>query len=265
MKYLAVDDERYALEDLEEAIRAVAPGSELYGFATAESALEYVRQNPVDVAFLDIEMGSGNGLVLAKQLKDVCPDAHIIFVTGYEQYAVSAFQLHAAGYLLKPVTQDAIRRELAFLYAEERAKSTKHVRVQTFGGFDVFVDGERLLFKRAKAKELLAFLVDRRGLGVSNNDIRVALWEDDESTEARKSYIRVLVAELRSVLRQARAEDILEKSFNRISIDPEKLDCDCYRFLTGDPVAVNSYRHDYMPNYSWAEFSVGTLDKRLRP
>ena len=262
MNYLAVDDERLALEDLEEAIRAVAPDCALYGYTAADKALAFVKQTPVDVAFLDIEMGSANGLVLAKQIKELCPQTHIIFVTGYEQYAVSAFQMHATGYLLKPVTREDIRRELTFLYADEK-KGARRVRVQTFGGFEVFADGKPLLFKRAKAKDLLAYLVDRRGASVTNDTICVALWENDTNMDARKGYLRVLLNELRGALRQAGAEAILDKSFNRLAIKPELLDCDFYRFLAGDPVAVNSYRYDYMPDYSWAEFSVSALEERL--
>ncbi len=261
MRYLAVDDERYALEDMEEAIRAAEPGCELCGCMGVEQALAFARQAPIDAAFLDIEMGSANGLVLAKRLKELCPQMHVIFVTGYEQYAVSAFQIHATGYLLKPVTQEAIRRELTFLYANDT--KSKRVRVQTFGGFDVFVEGKPLLFKRAKAKELLAYLVDRRGVSVTNDEICVALWEDDGSIQTRKSYVRVLLAELRSALKEAGAESILEKSVNRLAIVPDQLDCDFYRFLEGDPAAVNSYRYDYMPSYSWAEFNVGVLSERL--
>lgn len=263
MRYLAVDDERYALEDLEEAIRAVEPDCELHGFAAADQALEFVRQTPIDAAFLDIEMGSCNGLVLAKRIKDIWPQSHIVFVTGYEQYAVSAFQIHATGYLLKPVTEEAIRRELTFLYADGVKSGSKRVRVRTFGGFDVFVDGKPLLFKRAKAKELLAYLVDRRGVSVTNDEICVTLWDDDASIRTRKSYVRVLLAELRGVLKEAGADDIVEKNVNRLAVVPDKLDCDFYRFLQGDPVAVNSYRYDYMPSYGWAEFSVGVLDERL--
>ncbi len=263
MRYLAVDDERYALEDLEEAVRAVENDCELHSFVSAEQALLFASKTPIDVAFLDIEMGSANGLVLAKQLKDICPKAHIIFVTGYEQYAVSAFRIHATGYLLKPVTEEAIRRELTFIYSDEAESASKRVRVQTFGGFDVFVDGKPLLFKRAKAKELLAYLVDRRGVSVTNDEICVTLWEDDGSVQTRKSYVRTLLAELRSVLKEAGIENILEKNINRLAIVPDKLDCDFYRFLEGDPVAVNSYRYDYLPSYAWAEFSVGVLDKRL--
>ena len=76
----------------------------------------------MDVAFLDIQTGDINGLQLAVELKKVKPDIHIIFVTGYSQYAVEAFSIHATGYLLKPVTEEAVSRELTFIYRERRPK-----------------------------------------------------------------------------------------------------------------------------------------------
>ena len=44
-----------------------------------------------------------------------------------------------------------------------------------------------------------------------------------------------------------------------IAIDPERVDCDYYRFLAGDMTAVNAFRGEYMSNYSWAEPTVGAL------
>lgn len=261
MNYIAVDDEPFALEDLEEAVRLAAPDCALRCFTDPDMALEYVRVQPVAAAFLDIELGSVNGLVLAKQIKDLHPDIHIIFVTSYEQYAVQAFQLHATGYLMKPVTVDAIRRELTFLYGEAPARKT--VRVQTFGGFEVFVNGTPLQFKRAKAKELLAYLIDRRGSSVTTGEACAVLWEDGVGGSVQKSYLRTLITDLRASLRHAGAEDILLKGWGQLAIDPKRLDCDSYRFLEGDPQAVNSYRHDYLPGYSWAEFSISVLEDNL--
>ena len=172
MNYIAVDDEPFALKDLEEALAEAAPDSVLRTFGVPSEALAYVRDHPFDAAFLDIELGSMNGLVLAKKLKDLCPQAHIIFVTSYKQYALGAIQMHATGYLLKPVTAEALRRELTFAYGE--ALRQKRVRVQTFGGFDIFVDGRPVTFKRAKSKELLAYLIDRRGVSVTAAEDRRA-------------------------------------------------------------------------------------------
>ena len=263
MRYLLVDDEPLALEALKLAMGRADPQAELYGFTLPSKAVEFAGAQQLDAAFLDIELGSVNGLTLAMRLKELQPDLHIIFVTSYDQYAVDAFQIHASGYLLKPVTEEAILRELTFLYGPRGVRS--RVTVQTFGGFEVFVSGKPLQFGRSKAKELLAFLIDRRGAGVTNNDACAALWEDQAvGNKRQKSYFRTIVAELQATLREAGIGEILEKSYNRLAIVPEKLDCDSYRFLQGDPQAVNSYRHDYLPSYSWAEFSAGILESRLK-
>lgn len=262
MIFLALDDEPLALEDLEEALKLAQPDCEIHAFGSPGRALRFCEEQPIDAAFLDIELGGESGIGFAKRLKDIQPLARVIFVTSHERYAVQAFQMHAGGYLMKPVAAQDVRRELTFLYGESAPRG--RARVQTFGGFDIFVGGRALLFKRAKAKELLAFLVDRRGVGATARDVCLALWEDDADDERKKSYFRTILADLRAALKAAGIEDILDRSFNRCAIRPELLDCDSYRFLEGDARAINSYRHDYLPGYSWAEFSVAAFDARVR-
>ncbi|MBC8570294.1 response regulator [Zongyangia hominis] len=254
MNYIAVDDEPFALKDLEEALHEAVPDAVLHSFNTPSKALDYAGSTLVNVAFLDIELGSVSGLVLAKKLKDLRPEVHIIFVTSHEQYAVKAFELHATGYLMKPATAEDIRRELTFLYGETSQK--KRVRVQTFGGFDVFVDGVPLEFKRAKSKELLAYLIDRRGVSATAAAACAALWGDASIEAGKKNYFRTIVKGLREALKEAGIEHILLRSWNSLAIIPEQLDCDSYHFLDGDPQAVNSYRHDYLTDYEWAEFRM---------
>lgn len=258
MRFLAVDDEPFALKDLEEALREAKPDCALASFTSPSKALKYAETEPVDAAFLDIELGSTNGLVLAKGLKDIIPEIHIVFVTSYEQYAVGAFQLHATGYLMKPVTAEDIARELTFIYGDEAVKNK--VRVQTFGGFAVYVNDTLVEFKRSKAMELLAYLVDRHGAPITTREACAVLWEDKPYDTAQKNYFHSLLLDLRTTLRKNGVEDILVRSRNSLAIDPERLDCDSYRFLDGDPWAVNRYRHDYLPSYSWAEFRVAQLD-----
>ena len=257
MRFLAVDDEHFFREELKEALEQVRPGAEVWGFTKPGEALNAMKSRRADVAFLDIEMGSMTGLELAEQMKRLQPDLHIVFVTGHQQYAVQAFQLHATGYLLKPINTAALERELTFLYGE---RSPGRVRVQTFSGFEVFVDGVPVKFGRAKAKELLAYLVDRKGASATTAEARAALLEGPDTVSSR-GYFRNIVKNLRESLRAAGVEDILLREHNRLAILPEKLDCDYYRVLRGEAIAVNSYRGDYLPQYSWAEFRNGELDK----
>lgn len=116
MNILVTDDEPLQLEELVNVFRRIRPGADIFAYTWPEDALEAARRHPMDVAFLDIQTGDINGLQLAVELKKVKPDIHIIFVTGYSQYAVEAFSIHATGYLLKPVTEEAVSRELTFIY-----------------------------------------------------------------------------------------------------------------------------------------------------
>ena len=262
MTIIAVDDEPLALLDLKETLLEAAPDCRPFCFTSPKMAVEYAEKNRAEVALLDIEMGPWDGFRLALELKALQPDMRIVFVTSHEKYAIDAFRIHATGYLLKPVASEAIKRELTFIYGENLQHRGKRVRIQTFGGFDVFVDGERLNFKRAKAKELLACLVDRKGVSITTREACAILWEDKPYNSAQKSYYQTIAAELKAALRGVGADNILVKTRNSLAIRPEHLDCDSYRFMEGDPSSISSYRQNYMSCYSWAEFSIGQLERR---
>lgn len=261
MNYLLVDDEPAALKDLEDAFKEACKEQDyIAAFTSPDRALVSAGSICYEAAFLDVEMNGMNGLMLAKRLKDLQPDIHIVFVTAHEKYAVPAFQIHAVGYLLKPAISEEISRELTFMYPDRPLAEQQTVSIQTFGNFAVFVNGELLEFNRAKTKELLALLVDRRGSALTTREVCAILWEDMPYTRTQKNYFHQILYDLRHTLKQARADGILVKRRNSISIDPSKIDCDSYRFMAGDPIAVNSYRHNYLNSYSWAEFTAGLFE-----
>lgn len=101
---IAVDDEILMLGALVAAVKASPDISEVTQFSDCEEALDFVKDNPVDIAFLDINMRGMGGLALAEKIRIACPDCKIVFCTGYEEYAIPAFKLHASGYLMKPVS-----------------------------------------------------------------------------------------------------------------------------------------------------------------
>jgi len=112
MKAIAVDDEIYMLETLQEAVSASSDIEMVETFSSCSAALTYATENPVDIAFLDINMRGIGGLGLAEKLIELQPRCKIVFCTGYEEYAVSAFQLHVSGYLMKPITPEAVQKEI---------------------------------------------------------------------------------------------------------------------------------------------------------
>ena len=263
MILLAVDDERFALKDLEEALAEAVPGAQINGFLTPGEALEFAVSNPVDVAFLDIELGSMNGLELAKKLKDMNGATNIVFTTGFSDYAAEAFAMYASGYLLKPVRAKKIKEAMDHLRTPVGKAAEKGMRVQTFGNFEVFVNGYPLHFPRSKAKELFAYLVHKNGSGCSLKELTAVLFEDKEYNASLQNQMQTIVSVMMKTLQEVNMQDTVIKNFNSLSVDVSKIDCDYYRFLKWDTDAINSYTGEYMDNYSWAEFTAGFLDNKL--
>lgn len=259
MKIIAVDDEKLALEALTDSISEAVPGADIQAFRKPSEALLFVRENPCDIAFLDIQMRGMTGLELAQKLKDVHGNINIIFVTGYSEYTLEAFRVYASDYLLKPTTPEKVRQAMEHLRNPVIPKQEKRLKIQCFGNFDVFSDGKPIVFKRAKTKELLAYLVDRMGTTCTMGELMSVIWENGPDTCSRQSNLRNLIHDLKRVLTEAGAGDIIIKGRNAISIDKDAVDCDYYDFLHHIPYAVNCYHGEYMMQYSWAEITTAAL------
>lgn len=260
MNIIAVDDEQLALEALVDTTKKTIIDAKVYGFLKPQLALEFAKENNVDVAFLDIKMRGMNGLELAKQLKDIKGDINIIFVTGYSEYSLDAFRLYASDYILKPATPEAIKQAMEHLRNPIIPKYTKKIRFQCFGNFEVYANEKPLVFKRTKAKELLAYLVDRKGASVTMGELMAIMWSDGEDNYSRQSNLRNLIAELKHVFASVGANNVIIKSHNNIAINCEEVDCDYYDFIHHIPYAVNLYHGEYMMQYSWAEITTASLE-----
>jgi len=254
MNIIVVDDERAPLLDLEQVLKDICTDATVTGFTCPKSALEYAGSKRVDLAFLDIEMAGMDGLQLAKSLKDVYGKTNIIFTTGHSQYALDAYKIYACGYLLKPVSKDAVIESMDYLHHPIESNPQKRIRVQTFGNFEVYADNEPVAFSRSKTRELIAYLIMRRGSQCSNNEVVAALWENKPDSPALQNQYRHLVMDLRKTLKAIHADDILVKKRGSLAIIPEKVSCDLYDFYAGDIAAVNRYSGEFMAQYSWAEF-----------
>jgi len=259
MKILALDDSETALRLLTEAITAALPKAEVFAFVKPSELLEFTKDTVCEIAFLDIEVWGTSGLAVAKKLKDSNHKINIIFVTAYSEYASQAFELYPSGYVLKPVTKEAIKREIENLRHPVNTKYDARIYVQTFGNFEIFSYGIPLKFNYSKTKELIAYLVDRNGATVSVNELCAVLWENKQDTSNLRAYLRKLTSDLYSTLKEIDAEDIIIKKRGSISILPQKLVCDSYGFIKGDPGCVNAYSGEYMMQYSWAETTTGFL------
>ncbi len=115
LKAIAIDDEPMALEVIKAHANKVTFIQLKDTFVSAMEALEYIKTNPVDLVFLDINMPDITGLDFSQLLPKSCG---IIFTTAYSQYAADAFNLNAIDYLVKPF--DFVR----FMKACQKAMDT---------------------------------------------------------------------------------------------------------------------------------------------
>ena len=251
---IAVDDEALMLGALVAAIEASSDITKVEKFSDCEAALEFVKYNHTDVAFLDINMRGMGGLALAERIVEFNPSCKIVFCTGYEEYAIPAFKLHASGYLMKPVSAEDVQGEIDNIKGVRQKE--KLLRATCFGNFEVYAKEEKLMFKRVKTKELLAFLIDRNGAGMTAKQICAMLFPDDTDDTKNMSYLRQLFMDLKNTLKSVGAEAVLCHETPCYRVDTSLIKCDYISYLeTGRP----EFHGEYMTQYSWAEETCAML------
>ncbi|MFI3227365.1 MAG: response regulator [Clostridia bacterium] len=267
MKLIYVDDEQGSHINFAFSIEDRTDISSVMHFTNAQKCLDYAKSNKIDCAILDINLGMSSGIDLAKTLKEIHPHIEIIFITSYDEFAREAFRVGARGYLSKPYSTDELDEVLSRvsklikytdkptvqLFNTELSKDTPHIFARTFGNFDLLIDGNTVHFKNAKAKELLAFLINQIGGTVSNAQIFFALWERQEYSSTTSTYVRRTIRSLKDELTSHKIEHILISQRNSICIDANSIECDYYSLLNGDKQFLRTFNDQYMAQYSWAE------------
>lgn len=262
MRVICVDDEPMVLEEVKKLLNQQADVEETVGFLAPDKALEWLKTNQPDAAFLDINLGRMNGLELAKRIRELYHDCAVVFITGYSEYTVEEFLVRADGYLLKPTTAEEVLCELDNIKSKHPLappRSGKRIRVQCFGNFEVFCDGVPLQFERRKTKELLAYLVDRQGTSVSMSELISILWGDAPAIRSIQSNLRNSIHNLASTFAKVGADNIFIRGRNTLALNADAIDCDFYDFQRRMPYVVNLYRGEYMAQYSLAEITTSEL------
>lgn len=264
MNVLVVDDERIIREGVARVVQRCLPEAQIFSFGNAEDAFRKVQECSCDIAFLDIEMPGKSGIFLAREIREAAPHTNIIFTTAYPQYTNRAMELHASGYIVKPVTEEKVRFELEDLRypPAEAAYDENRLYLRMFGNFEAFGHGKPIWFKYAKTKELLAYLADRRGALIDAKEIQAALWEN---TGSHISYYKQLRKDLIDTLRAEGFENAVIGTRGNLAISVENIQCDYYDYLNGLQQGLNAYHGEYLKQYSWAEATHGSLEMQETP
>ena len=259
MRIIYVDDEELARLNFRIVAEPLGEVDELHLFDDAQSTLEWVQSNDVNVAFLDLELDDDmGGMELARRLQQINPSIVVVFVTAYSQHALEAFGVGAIGYVLKPYTCEDIRRELAKA-ARIRPIRSNRVYIQTIPTLRVEANGAALELPGGKVCELLALLVDRAGAGVSTGEAISYLWPNRPNDRNTATLMRMTAKRLIDALRKAGIEQIVGVGKRKKWIIRDMVDCDLYRILDGEPHAADCYDGEYLREYSWAEVTNAHL------
>ncbi len=249
MRVICVDDEEILLENFRMTVTGFSNVDTLNTFTGGEEALAWAAENPVDVAFLDIEMPVMNGIELAKRLKEMDRNIHIVFVTAFEQYALQAFGVDAIGYLLKPYSAEDVEHELEKV-SRIKPRPKKKIVIHTMPDLLITVDGKPLRLGHTKQEELLAFLIDRGEVGITKGEALACLWDGKTSSD---SIYWTTMSRLKDLLEEAGIVDLIITNGHTKCINTELVECDLYQMMQGDTDAIADYNGYYLHRFSWAE------------
>lgn len=105
---ILIDDDPLALERMEELLKLTEKTEILAKFTNPISAVQQIPQLGPEMIFLDVEMPGYSGFDIIKKIQETSFFPEIVFVTGYNQYAIKAIKAEAFDYLLKPVDLDEL-------------------------------------------------------------------------------------------------------------------------------------------------------------
>lgn len=262
MNSLIIDDDLYVVNEMMNILQSYDELGIHRIMDSEKEALGVIEKEDIDVVILETKTKSFKGLELAKKIQNIKPRINIIFVTNYEEYALEAHKLYVSAFLMKSEVKENLHMALEHLRYPVSANKKAKLRIQCFGNFEVFSGKEVVAFKRSKSKELLAYLVDRKGATCTMGELLAVIWEDKPDTNSQRSQLRTLIHELRITLAELSTDDVLKRGHNTLAINKERIQCDYFDFLDNEHNVEVQYQGEYMKQYSWAEVTAAELQKR---
>jgi transcriptional regulator with XRE-family HTH domain len=114
-RVIVLDDEKIILRGEMATLEKVMPNALITGFTNTDDAITYAKSNNIRIILSDIEMGDVNGIELSKEFLKINPRTNIIFLTAYADYSIDAWSTGASGFMVKPITEESLRKQLEHL------------------------------------------------------------------------------------------------------------------------------------------------------
>lgn len=232
LRAIIVDDEELSVKRLKRLLAESGQFGVCHTFVNPLEAYKFVQSNTIDVAFLDISMPEINGMRLSSLLHEHDESILVVFVTGYDEFAVQAFDMNALDYLLKPVTAERLSKTIERIRSRLRGMPAgPSITVQLFNGLKITRQdqgGSPVVLRSPKTEELFAFLVCKGA--VSREEVIDTLWRDLESEKALKNLNSTLYYIRKAIGSDRTAGGCIVAGRNEIRIDENGIYCDLYEF-----------------------------------
>ncbi|MEI2399002.1 response regulator [Paenibacillus phytohabitans] len=283
MKAILIDDEKPALQHLERLLLKDGRLEITGKYTSARRGLEHLEQEKADIVFLDIGMPEMNGLEAGEYIAGLDRSTRIVYITAYSEYAIEAFELNAADYLLKPVTSQRLSKTLERLEVRieqnearvetlpEPAAAVKQLSILCFKRLE-FMDstepGRKMQWRTSKAQEVFALLLHNRGQWILKDTIVDWVWPDFQPEKA-VTNLHTTVYHIRKLLKAWDMDVQVEFSQERYRLTKENVLLDLEEFEQGycstsveseeewarREAVLSLYRGDYLEehHYDWAE------------
>ncbi|GGN97769.1 response regulator [Saccharibacillus kuerlensis] len=281
IKALLIDDEKLAVMHMEKLLRELPEFDAVESYTDPLAAVEAARKSRPDVIFLDIVMPELNGMQAAELMQQASPDSDIVFVTGYDRYAIEAFEMNALDYVLKPVQRTRLAKTLSRLIGR-RKNVIQTAELQThqamIGSFKTLrpnaVPGtsgmSAFRWRTSRAQEMFAYLLHYRERFVGKDKLIQQFWPESPFKRA-STYLYTTIYQIRQCLKQSGLDvEIANASggegytlhLKNTALDVDQFETglrtlgavtadNCAEHIRLSQLYIGDYLADY--DYSWAE------------
>ncbi|WP_188998425.1 response regulator [Paenibacillus nasutitermitis] len=205
-------------------------------YQNAAQALEQIRQEAIDLVFIDIMIGQDHGLEVARRLRSTHSEVDIVFVTSHKEFAIDSFDSYPLDYMIKPVSKSRLEQTVMRAAARIREKSTiagsptGKLMVRAIGGFEVRSEQVGLAkWISKKSMELFAYLLIHRGRPVSKSRILEHLYSDMPQKNAA-TYVNTNIYQLRKTLHALGHKNIIVHSQDQYWLLLDHIEIDFVQF-----------------------------------
>ena len=234
-KIALIDDEQHCVKSLLLHINNLFPDFEVVLHSTKpREAIKVLRETPIDLLFLDVEMPGINGFELLDQFEQ--PPFDVIFTTAYSQYAIQAFKVRAVDYLLKPIEPEELenaveryeklasrsKQPYSVLKDNLKPQSAKKLAVPE-GNAIKFIELDSIIYCKADSSYTEIHFSDGTKMVISRTlkNIEETLDGDDNFFRCHKSYLNNMKYAIEFV--KSDGGYLLMKDNTEIPVSPERV------------------------------------------